>query len=152
MSDITLLRVIPDVTWTQSYIYIYIYKIPQLLINCCYWFMFSTICILSLISENIRAFKKKLNLKFGGKKFESWMYSLKILKGIKYQPIELQSSWQIKYQTSINGPMVSCLWIDRWREKKEKRKKKNGEWYYLNICFVTHLWLVETFVLGLWLV
>ena len=59
-----------------------------------------------------------------GKRFESWMYSLKILKSIKYQPIELQSSWQIKYQTSINGPMVSCLWIDRWREKKEKRKKK----------------------------
>ena len=56
-----------------------------------------------------------------GKRFESCMYSLKILESIKYQPIELQSSWQIKYQTSINGPMVSCLGIERWREKKEKK-------------------------------
>ena len=62
-----------------------------------------------------------------GKRFESWMYSLKILKSIKYQPIELQSSWKIKYQTSINGPMVSCLWIERWREKKKRKKKKEKQ-------------------------
>ena len=151
MSDITLLRVIPDVTWTQSYIYIY--KIPQLLINCCYWFMFSTICILSLISENIRAFKKKLNLKFGGKRFESWMYSLKILEGIKYQPIELQSSWQIEYQTSIDD----FMFVNRKMKRREKKRKKKrggggGERYYLNMWVVTHLCLVETFLLGLWLV
>ena len=87
-----------------------------------------------------------------GKRFESWMYSLKILKSIKYQPIELQSSWKIKYQTSINGPMVSCLWIERWKKEKEKEKEKEGEWYYLNLWVVTHLWLVETCLLGLWLV
>ena len=79
-----------------------------------------------------------------GKRFESWMYSLKILKIIKYQPIELQSSWQIKYQTSINGPMVSCLWIERWREKKEKWKTENGTtWIYA--LLLTCDWLKPSF-------
>ena len=96
------------------------------LINCCYWFMFYTICILSLISENIRAFKKKLNLKFGEKRFESWMYSLKILEGIKYQSIELQilTNWISNKHQWTNGFMFVNRQMKRKKRKKKKEKRR----------------------------